>query len=269
MSDIADTLLIKPQVTNNNTSVFSITNVMEQVENSFLEVGQSFQNFFIQTKDISVSKDFEASLMPSTSSDIDKMQSSLLSSLGLGFLGTTNENSQLNKPVDEDMYYFEQMQNNLLALLQTSALKDKAQYKNKIEANEVQLIMDQDSLGLNYEKVEQYVFGNNGLEINDGFDTINILHHIPIVSNIYKESSQQQISAIAKLGGGFLYGGTLGLGYAALDLAVEAYSGHSIGGTIINFSFSDFFLDDNRLEQSSSIGYITKYRDDLHVMDKN
>ncbi len=274
MSDIVDTLLIKPQITNNDTSTFSITNVIDQVENSFLDAEQSFQTFFMQAKDVNVSNDLEASLISSTMSDIkdiDEVQSSLFSSLGLGFLSIVDESSQANNSMTEDVYSFEQIQNNLLTLLQTGALKDKVQYKDNsnTETNEIEPIMDQDFSILNYEQVEQYVFGNNGLEINDGFDTVNILHHIPIVSNIYEESSQQQISAIAKLGGGFLYGGTLGLGYAALDLAVEAYSGSSIGDTIINFSFSDFFLGDNSLEQSSPIGYITKYRDDLHIIDKN
>lgn len=254
----------------NSKDKFSLTNIVDQVENSFSDLGQNFQDFFTQAKDNNENNLVE-NLASTTSDDANNMQSGLLSSLGLGFLSTVVDTNIGDMPLAENMTSFEQIQNNLLILLQTSALKENTQQVEQSEdhiekVNDVKEAVQssQDLPIFDYSQAEQYVFGANGIELNDAFDTVNILQHVPIVSSIYQESSGQNISAIAKLGGGYLYGGVIGLGYAALDLAVEGFSGKSIGDSIVSFSFSDFFFGTDT-EEVSPIGYLTKYRDDIYI----
>ncbi len=76
--------------------------------------------------------------------------------------------------------------------------------------------------------VLDYAFGQNGPDINDGFDALNLINHIPVVADIYQQSSATQVSVVSDLAGSFLYGGPTGLAYSALDLTVEGITGRSI-----------------------------------------
>lgn len=66
-----------------------------------------------------------------------------------------------------------------------------------------------------------------GLEFGDLLDAINPLQHLPVVSSIYRETSGDGIGLPARLAGGFLFGGPMGLlGSAALAL-FEGITGDS------------------------------------------
>ena len=91
------------------------------------------------------------------------------------------------------------------------------------------------------DSLSRFSFGENGLDLNDGFDTFNILQHIPIVSAVYQDVSGQDISAVSKLSGGYFYGGPVGLAFSALDLAVEGLSGKSISKSLVNFNYAEMF----------------------------
>ncbi|HYH20722.1 MAG TPA: hypothetical protein VD995_19130 [Azospirillum sp.] len=67
----------------------------------------------------------------------------------------------------------------------------------------------------------------SGLEFGDLIDAINPLQHLPIVSSVYREASGDGIGLPARLAGGFLFGGPMGLlGSAALAL-FESVTGDS------------------------------------------
>ncbi len=82
-------------------------------------------------------------------------------------------------------------------------------------------------------------FGEDGFTFSDFVDIINPLQHIPGVSTVYRELSGDEISQGARLAGGTLYGGPLGLGAAIANNAFEAQTGKDIGATAMAFLLGD------------------------------
>lgn len=63
----------------------------------------------------------------------------------------------------------------------------------------------------------------------DLLDIINPLQHIPIISDIYREITGDQIGVGARLAGGTLFGGPIGLIASAVDCVVEESTGKDTG----------------------------------------
>jgi hypothetical protein len=59
-------------------------------------------------------------------------------------------------------------------------------------------------------------------------DIINPLHHIPIVSNIYRNMTGDEISPVARIAGGALFGGAIG---GVTSLAAAAIQEHRATAT--------------------------------------
>ena len=69
------------------------------------------------------------------------------------------------------------------------------------------------------------MFGEDGLTFSDFLDVINPLQHIPVISSIYRAVTGDEISPGARMAGGTLYGGPVGLAGAVVVNAVEEHSG--------------------------------------------
>ena len=67
----------------------------------------------------------------------------------------------------------------------------------------------------------------------DLIDTVNPLQHIPVVSSLYRDLTGDKISAQARMAGGALYGGPIGLVTSMIDSAVDAVTGNDFGGHVI------------------------------------
>lgn len=76
------------------------------------------------------------------------------------------------------------------------------------------------------------LFGEDGLTFGDILDVINPLQHIPVISHIYREMTGDEISPAARVAGGALFGGPIGLAVATVNSIVEATTGNDIGETI-------------------------------------
>lgn len=76
-------------------------------------------------------------------------------------------------------------------------------------------------------------FGADGLTFGDLLDIINPLQHIPIISTLYRALTGDEISPGARIAGGALFGGPIGLGIAIVNAAIEASTGEDIGDTIM------------------------------------
>jgi hypothetical protein len=72
-------------------------------------------------------------------------------------------------------------------------------------------------------------FGADGFTFLDFLDIINPLQHIPVVSNVYREMSGDQIDPGARIAGGTLFGGPIGATVALVDVAVKQSSGQDVG----------------------------------------
>lgn len=71
--------------------------------------------------------------------------------------------------------------------------------------------------------------GSFGEFLGNVVDVINPLQHIPVVSNIYRRMTGDQISGAAMIAGGALYGGPLGGAMAVADVAYAQQKGGYAG----------------------------------------
>lgn len=78
-----------------------------------------------------------------------------------------------------------------------------------------------------------YMFGEDGFTFADFLAIVNPLQHLPIIGTIYREITGDEIAPGARLAGGVLFGGPLGLASAVLNTAIEAHSGRDIGGHVL------------------------------------
>ncbi|MDO8607506.1 MAG: hypothetical protein Q7R40_13290 [Phaeospirillum sp.] len=74
---------------------------------------------------------------------------------------------------------------------------------------------------------------------SDLLDVINPLQHIPIINDIYRELTGDKIGVGARLAGGALFGGPIGLIGSAVNAVLEEATGHDVGGHIIAFFKDD------------------------------
>jgi hypothetical protein len=81
--------------------------------------------------------------------------------------------------------------------------------------------------------LQMFADDDNTPSFGDLLDVINPLQHIPIVNDIYREATGDKIGVGARLAGGALFGGPLGLVAAAINCVVEEATGHDIGGHAI------------------------------------
>lgn len=82
------------------------------------------------------------------------------------------------------------------------------------------------------------VFGDDGLTFEDVIDTLNPLHHLPVVSAVYRHLTGDQIAPGPRILGGALFGGgplgaAMGAASAVVNLGIEAATGRDIGAHAI------------------------------------
>lgn len=66
-------------------------------------------------------------------------------------------------------------------------------------------------------------------------DVVNPLQHIPVVSTLYRRITGDEISPVARLAGGALFGGPIGAAASAADLALQKATGKDAGETALAF----------------------------------
>eukprot|EP00752_Nemacystus_decipiens_P015822 g14132.t1 len=82
-------------------------------------------------------------------------------------------------------------------------------------------------------------FGADGFSFTDMLDVINPLQHLPIVSTIYRELTGDAISPGARVAGGTLYGGPVGLFAGAANAAMAESTGKDMGEHALAFLFGE------------------------------
>ncbi len=90
---------------------------------------------------------------------------------------------------------------------------------------------------------------------SDFLDIINPLHHIPIVSNIYESLTGDTQSTGAKVLGGTLFGGPIGLLASIFDSIVEQESGKGITENLvamISGSDAELQLASNTVDETAA-----------------
>lgn len=77
------------------------------------------------------------------------------------------------------------------------------------------------------------IWGGDGFSFADLIDIINPLQQLPGIGTLYRAITGDAISPAARLAGGALFGGPVGLAAAGVDTAVEFASGQDIGATVM------------------------------------
>lgn len=83
------------------------------------------------------------------------------------------------------------------------------------------------------EAADSDFFGADGLTFADLLDVLNPLQHIPLIGDIYRAVTGDEISTGARIAGGTLYGGSLGFLSALANSVVAEATGKDIGGNVL------------------------------------
>ncbi len=94
---------------------------------------------------------------------------------------------------------------------------------------------------------ESNFFGDDGMTFADLLDVLNPLQHIPVIGDIYRAATGDEISMGARLAGGTLYGGSLGFLSALANSVVEDATGKDIGGNVLALFSGDGETDSTEL----------------------
>lgn len=81
--------------------------------------------------------------------------------------------------------------------------------------------------------------GDDSPSFKDFLDIINPLQHIPIVNTIYRELTGDEPGALARVAGGALYGGVIGMALEATDAIIDDETGKDVGEHIWAFLTGD------------------------------
>ncbi len=73
------------------------------------------------------------------------------------------------------------------------------------------------------------LFGKDGFSFWDLVDIINPLQHIPVISTIYRSITGDEIDHGAKIAGGALFGGPLGVASSTFDVVIAHSTGKDLG----------------------------------------
>lgn len=78
------------------------------------------------------------------------------------------------------------------------------------------------------DKEEPFGFG-------DLLDMVNPLQHIPLVGDVYRNITGDEIKPISRIMGGALFGGAAGAGTALVNVVIEEETGQDISGNVFTF----------------------------------
>lgn len=115
------------------------------------------------------------------------------------------------------------------------AQKSQAQMDGALRASEVGLSND----GADADGKEFQAFGDDGFTFYDFLDIINPLQHIPVVSTVYRNMSEDQLDPAPRIMGSTLFMGPIGLATSTLNVVVEHQTGQDLGQHVVSMFEDD------------------------------
>lgn len=76
-------------------------------------------------------------------------------------------------------------------------------------------------------------WGEDGFGFGDLVDILNPLQHVPVLSSVYRSLTGDDLSQGARIMGGTLFGGPLGLVGSVVNAIAEETSGEDVGGHML------------------------------------
>ena len=182
---------------------------------------------------------------------VDDMQEKILAEVGL------DNPDILSLSMNTSM--ISELQQGLLSSLQTSMIKSSLNTVGNIAADGIQVSGDVTSGTVSsltssddiegsslVDDIYSYSFGEDGFNQKDIIDSVNILNHTPILSYIYQETTNTEISPAATLAGSVLYSDYVGTGSTAIKLIMDYFTKNNSDG--IAAGVSSFLSDDTNSE---------------------
>jgi hypothetical protein len=77
------------------------------------------------------------------------------------------------------------------------------------------------------------LFGEDGFTFADLLDIVNPLQHIPVIGTLYRRITGDTLDPGARLAGGALFGGPIGVAVAGLNAALEDATGKDAGAHVL------------------------------------
>ena len=87
------------------------------------------------------------------------------------------------------------------------------------------------------------------LTVDDLLDVVNPLHHIPVIATLYRQASGDDIDGAARILGGALFGGPVGMFSSALEHFFEESTGSDFGETALVLFNDPFEQSDTEMAQ--------------------
>lgn len=72
------------------------------------------------------------------------------------------------------------------------------------------------------------------LSFGELLDVVNPLHHLPVVGGVYRHITGDEISSVARIAGGGLYGGPIGAAASLASAAIEEHTGKDIVSNVMD-----------------------------------
>ncbi|WP_339720359.1 hypothetical protein [uncultured Paraglaciecola sp.] len=218
-----------------NSTIDGVTSSLGQVFDNLMSLMQSDESTSDDASDSEASTDELVNSIATLTDPIETIQQGLIAALGLNNFGAS---TLADLTSDESIA---SLQNAFLVSLQANLFSASDTGSDTIAdgTSSISEVAESNDFIGNIENLSNAFLGDGELGLNEVFDTINILNHVPIVADIYQETMATDVAPIAEVVGSFMYGGALGLGYAVANLAVENYTGKSIYSNLLEVFFDD------------------------------
>ena len=89
------------------------------------------------------------------------------------------------------------------------------------------------------QETESLYWGDDGIGFGDLVDVVNPLHHLPVVGTAYREMTGDEIAPAAKIIGGMIFGGPIGLVMAIVNAIFEEATGKEFGTAVTEIFTGD------------------------------
>ena len=81
--------------------------------------------------------------------------------------------------------------------------------------------------------LKAYANGDDDPSFKDVLDAINPLQHIPVINTLYRKLTGDECGSVARVFGGALYGGPLGMALSTIDSIIDDKTGKDTGQRIL------------------------------------
>ncbi|MCL1047045.1 hypothetical protein L2737_17235 [Shewanella electrodiphila] len=176
---------------------------------------------------------------------VDSLQQQILAETGLGNSSILSLNMNSSMITELQQGLLSSLQTSMLKTAVTNAVGENTLVSAKVSSEEVSSLKsnatpEESNIS---EDIYKFSFGEDGFDQKDVIDSVNILNHTPILSYIYQETTDTEISPASTLAGSLIYSDYVGAGSTAIKLIMDYFTETNAGG--IAAGVSSFLSDDN------------------------